>query len=46
MAVSPISRGFRARRFRFMLINEPGFREEYGDHEYGDPWREQRYVGD
>src|SRR6187200_2801487 len=24
----------------------PGFREGYGYHNYGDPWREQRYAGD
>ncbi len=24
----------------------PGFWERLGYHEYGDPWREQRYVGD
>jgi DMSO/TMAO reductase YedYZ molybdopterin-dependent catalytic subunit len=26
--------------------NEPGFWEMYGYHNYGDPWREQRYSGD
>jgi DMSO/TMAO reductase YedYZ molybdopterin-dependent catalytic subunit len=26
--------------------NEPGFWERYGYHDYGDPWREQRYAGD
>jgi DMSO/TMAO reductase YedYZ molybdopterin-dependent catalytic subunit len=29
-----------------MPANEPGFWEELGYHEYGDPWKEQRYVGD
>ena len=24
----------------------PGFWEGYGYHNYGDPWREQRYQGD
>ena len=24
----------------------PGFWEAYGYHDYGDPWREQRYQGD
>jgi DMSO/TMAO reductase YedYZ molybdopterin-dependent catalytic subunit len=24
----------------------PGFWENYGYHNYGDPWREQRYAGD
>ena len=24
----------------------PGFWEEYGYHNYGDPWKEQRYRGD
>jgi DMSO/TMAO reductase YedYZ molybdopterin-dependent catalytic subunit len=26
--------------------DEPGFWENYGYHNYGDPWREQRYSGD
>jgi DMSO/TMAO reductase YedYZ molybdopterin-dependent catalytic subunit len=26
--------------------DEPGFWETYGYHNYGDPWREQRYSGD
>ena len=26
--------------------NEPGFWESYGYHDYGDPWKEQRYQGD
>lgn len=26
--------------------DEPGFWETAGYHEYGDPWREQRYQGD
>jgi DMSO/TMAO reductase YedYZ molybdopterin-dependent catalytic subunit len=26
--------------------NEPGFWETLGYHDYGDPWREQRYQGD
>ena len=25
--------------------DEPGFWESYGYHNYGDPWREQRYCG-
>jgi DMSO/TMAO reductase YedYZ molybdopterin-dependent catalytic subunit len=24
----------------------PGFWERYGYHDYGDPWKEQRYAGD
>jgi DMSO/TMAO reductase YedYZ molybdopterin-dependent catalytic subunit len=28
------------------VMNEPGFWEGYGYHDYGDPWREQRYQGD
>jgi DMSO/TMAO reductase YedYZ molybdopterin-dependent catalytic subunit len=28
------------------IEDEPGFWERYGYHEYGDPWREQRYAGD
>jgi DMSO/TMAO reductase YedYZ molybdopterin-dependent catalytic subunit len=26
--------------------NRPGFGESLGYHDYGDPWREQRYAGD
>jgi DMSO/TMAO reductase YedYZ molybdopterin-dependent catalytic subunit len=26
--------------------DEPGFWESYGYHDYGDPWKEQRYQGD
>ena len=26
--------------------DEPGFWERFGYHNYGDPWREQRYAGD
>jgi DMSO/TMAO reductase YedYZ molybdopterin-dependent catalytic subunit len=29
-----------------LLHDEPGFWETLGYHEYGDPWREQRYAGD
>ena len=28
------------------LEDEPGFWEQLGYHDYGDPWREQRYQGD
>ncbi|HSC92076.1 MAG TPA: sulfite oxidase-like oxidoreductase [Gaiellaceae bacterium] len=28
------------------LDDERGFWERYGYHDYGDPWREQRYSGD
>jgi DMSO/TMAO reductase YedYZ molybdopterin-dependent catalytic subunit len=28
------------------LHDEPGFWERYGYHNYGDPWKEQRYQGD
>ena len=27
-------------------LDEPGFWERYGYHNYGDPWKEQRYDGD
>ena len=27
-------------------LDEPGFWESVGYHNYGDPWREQRYQGD
>ena len=29
-----------------LLEDQPGFWEENGYHNYGDPWREQRYEGD
>ncbi|WP_290062442.1 sulfite oxidase-like oxidoreductase [Amycolatopsis solani] len=31
---------------QLMLDDQPGFWEELGYHNYGDPWREQRYDGD
>jgi DMSO/TMAO reductase YedYZ molybdopterin-dependent catalytic subunit len=34
------------RALEFMDANEPGFWESLGYHDYGDPWREQRYQGD
>jgi DMSO/TMAO reductase YedYZ molybdopterin-dependent catalytic subunit len=34
------------RGLRTVLEDEPGFWEEAGYHNYGDPWREQRYQGD
>lgn len=34
------------RRLRFMQKDEPGFWESLGYHNHGDPWKEQRYVGD
>jgi DMSO/TMAO reductase YedYZ molybdopterin-dependent catalytic subunit len=34
------------RGIRLMLTDEPGFWETAGYHDYGDPWREQRYQGD
>ncbi len=34
------------RRLRFMPKDEAGFWESRGYHNYGDPWREQRYDGD
>ena len=34
------------RRLRFMEKDEPGFWESLGYHNYGDPWKEQRYDGD
>jgi len=35
-----------ARGLRLLQQDEPGFWEGYGYHNYGDPWREQRYDGD
>jgi DMSO/TMAO reductase YedYZ molybdopterin-dependent catalytic subunit len=29
-----------------IVRDEPGFWEQLGYHDYGDPWREQRYQGD
>jgi DMSO/TMAO reductase YedYZ molybdopterin-dependent catalytic subunit len=29
-----------------MNQDEPGFWESLGYHNYGDPWRQQRYWGD
>lgn len=34
------------RGLQLLLQEEPGFWETLGYHEYGDPWREQRYAGD
>jgi DMSO/TMAO reductase YedYZ molybdopterin-dependent catalytic subunit len=34
------------RALELRLDDEPGFWENYGYHNYGDPWREQRYAGD
>jgi DMSO/TMAO reductase YedYZ molybdopterin-dependent catalytic subunit len=31
---------------RLLDHDEPGFWENYGYHDYGDPWREQRFQGD
>jgi DMSO/TMAO reductase YedYZ molybdopterin-dependent catalytic subunit len=34
------------RELRLMESDAPGFWESLGYHNYGDPWREQRYAGD
>jgi DMSO/TMAO reductase YedYZ molybdopterin-dependent catalytic subunit len=34
------------RGIQLRLDDEPGFWESAGYHDYGDPWREQRYQGD
>jgi DMSO/TMAO reductase YedYZ molybdopterin-dependent catalytic subunit len=34
------------RGLRLLTDDQPGFWEGYGYHDYGDPWREQRYQGD
>ena len=34
------------RRLTLAAEDEPGFWESVGYHNYGDPWREQRYSGD
>ena len=38
------AKGVRGLELR--VEDEPGFWESYGYHNYGDPWREQRYAGD
>ncbi|MGH3749898.1 MAG: sulfite oxidase-like oxidoreductase [Micromonosporaceae bacterium] len=35
-----------ARGIQLLLEDDPGFWETAGYHDYGDPWREQRYQGD
>jgi DMSO/TMAO reductase YedYZ molybdopterin-dependent catalytic subunit len=34
------------RGLQILERDEPGFWEQLGYHDYGDPWREQRYSGD
>jgi DMSO/TMAO reductase YedYZ molybdopterin-dependent catalytic subunit len=34
------------RGLELLTGDQPGFWERYGYHNYGDPWREQRYAGD
>ncbi len=34
------------RGIQLLLDDQPGFWESVGYHNYGDPWREQRYWGD
>ena len=34
------------RRLELVSNDQPGFWEELGYHNYGDPWQEQRYQGD
>src|SRR5215213_5679704 len=34
------------RGLTLMVEDEPGFWESFGYHNYGDPWREQRYWSD
>jgi DMSO/TMAO reductase YedYZ molybdopterin-dependent catalytic subunit len=34
------------RGLRLTANDVPGFWESLGYHDYGDPWREQRYWGD
>lgn len=34
------------RGLEVMRADRPGFWEQLGYHDYGDPWREQRYQGD
>jgi len=34
------------RGLKLVRENRPGFWESLGYHDYGDPWKEQRYAGD
>ena len=34
------------RGLRLSAVDMPGFWETLGYHNYGDPWKEQRYRGD
>jgi DMSO/TMAO reductase YedYZ molybdopterin-dependent catalytic subunit len=34
------------RGIELRMDDKPGFWEAYGYHNYGDPWKEQRYAGD
>ena len=34
------------RGLRLLTKDEPGFWESLGYHNYGDPWKEERYAGD
>jgi DMSO/TMAO reductase YedYZ molybdopterin-dependent catalytic subunit len=34
------------RGLRLLATDEPGFWESLGYHDYGDPWKEERYAGD
>jgi DMSO/TMAO reductase YedYZ molybdopterin-dependent catalytic subunit len=34
------------RRLEIVVEDQPGFWETLGYHNYGDPWKEQRYQGD
>lgn len=34
------------RGITLLTTDTPGFWEQLGYHDYGDPWREQRYAGD
>jgi DMSO/TMAO reductase YedYZ molybdopterin-dependent catalytic subunit len=34
------------RGLELLLEDRPGFWESAGYHNYGDPWKEQRYEGD
>jgi DMSO/TMAO reductase YedYZ molybdopterin-dependent catalytic subunit len=34
------------RQLRVIEHDQRGFWESFGYHNYGDPWREQRYAGD
>jgi DMSO/TMAO reductase YedYZ molybdopterin-dependent catalytic subunit len=49
LLVPHLSFWWRAKWVRGLVLldhDHPGFWETYRHHNYGDPWKEQRYEGD